>query len=209
MKTENIILCFCKQPDAGLVKSRLAQDLGDKNAAKIYRILLDKTLSNVHLTKIKTYLYCYPNTNHSVLRQYGTKFNFELRAQSNGDLGNKMYQAINHHLNENKNVVLIGTDCLEINSSYIKEAFNRLNTGNDIVLGPTEDGGYALIGLSKVDESIFENITWSTDQVFQYTQQKITNLGWKYATLSRVRDLDTLEDYRYFSTHEKYQYLFN
>ena len=186
MNNKNIIICFCKHPVSGLVKSRLAHGIGDENAAKTYRILLDETMRNVHLTKIETYLYCHPNSNHPVLKNYNTLYDFNLRSQSKGNLGNKMYQAIKNHLNKNENVVLIGTDCIEIDTNYLLEAFVKLEQGNDIVLGPTEDGGYALIGLSKVNMSIFEDIAWSTDQVFKRTVEKISDLHWKFTALSTV-----------------------
>ncbi len=209
MKSENILIYFCKHPEPGMVKSRLAKDLTEKKAARIYKILLKFVLHNTHQTGIKHYLYCYPNIDHSLLKQYGNEYDLELKNQANGDLGTKMYQAINGHLNENKNVVLIGTDCLELDINYIKQAFNLLNQDNDLVLGPTEDGGYALIGANKIKKEIFENISWSSNSVILETEQRISKLGWKHMLLPRVRDLDTVEDYRYFSTHNKYKHLFN
>ena len=192
-----------------MVKSRLAKDLTDENAAQIYKKLLEFVLQNTHQANIKSYLYCYPNIDHSALKQYGKEFNLELRNQATGDLGAKMHQAIKEHTNKNKNVVLIGTDCLELDINYIKHAFDVLNQDNDLVLGPTIDGGYALIGATKVNEEIFDNIPWSTNKVTLETEQRITKLGWKHMLLPKVRDLDTFEDYRYFSTQNKYKHLFN
>ena len=209
MNSENILICFCKHPDAGMVKSRLAKDLGNVHAAKIYNILLGDTLNNTCQANIKSFLYCYPNIRHPILEQYSENYKFELREQADGDLGMKMYQAIKTHLTTNKNIVLIGSDCIELDSDYIQQAFDQLENGNNIVLGPTEDGGYSLIGANKIDKTIFEGIEWSSDQVLKQTLLKITNLGWKYSRLPTVRDLDTLEDFQYFSTHKKYQHLFS
>jgi len=75
-------------------------------------------------------------------------------------------------------------------------------------LGPAIDGGYALIGASKIDKTIFQNISWSSDMVLKQTEEQIRSLGWKYYLLKPVRDLDHLEDYEYFSTHTKYRGLF-
>lgn len=208
MDKENIILCFCKHPEAGLVKSRLAKDLGDEHASVIYKTLLDETLNSVHQFGFKTFLYCYPDTNHPTLKQYRDKYSIILKKQSDGDLGTKMHHAIKDHLNENKNIVLIGTDCLEIDAAYIQQAFNQLNSGKEVVLGPTEDGGYALIGANKMDESIFQNIEWSSEKVLKQTVGKINELNLKYGELPIARDLDTYKDYQYFSTHEKYGHLF-
>ena len=208
MTDENIILCFCKHPEAGFVKSRLAKDLGDKHASVIYKTLLDETLNNVYLSGFKAFLYCYPDTNHQDLKQYGNRYSLTLKKQSDGDLGAKMYHAIKDHLNGNNNIVLIGTDCLELDAVYLQQAFNQLDSGKEIVLGPTEDGGYALIGANKIDVSIFQNIEWSSDKVLKQTVKIINELNLKYTELPMVRDLDIYNDYQYFSTHEKYSHLF-
>ena len=209
MNSKNIILCFCKHPEAGLVKSRLAEDIGNESAASIYNCLLNNTLSNVQLTAYKTYLYCYPNMNHPLLNKYAEKYNLELRKQSTGNLGDKMFRAIESHISFDNNIILIGTDCPEIDADYIQLAIDLLNQNNDVVLGPTEDGGYALIGANKIHKSIFEHVNWSTNQVFKQTTDNLISLGWKYTCLPKVRDLDVLQDFQYFSKHEKYKHLFN
>lgn len=208
MDNEDIILCFCKHPEAGLVKSRLAKDLGDDCASVIYKTLLEETLNNMSHSGFKTFLYCYPDTNHPTLKQYRDKYSIILKKQSDGDLGMKMYHAMMDHLIDNKNIILIGTDCLEIDAAYIQQAFNQLNSDKEIVLGPTEDGGYALIGANKIDASIFQDIEWSSEKVLRQTVEKINELNLKYSQLPIVRDLDTFKDYQYFSTHEKYCHLF-
>lgn len=208
MDNEDIILCFCKHPEAGLVKSRLAKDLGNEHASVIYKTLLDETLNNTSHSRFKTFLYCYPDTNHPTLKQYRDKYSIILKKQSDGDLGMKMYHAMMDHLIDNKNIILIGTDCLEIDAAYIQQAFNQLNSDKEIVLGPTEDGGYALIGANKIDASIFQDIEWSSEKVLRQTVEKINELNLKYSQLPIVRDLDTFKDYQYFSTHEKYCHLF-
>ena len=191
------------------MKTRLAEDIGDKNAVSIYSSLLMNTLNNAHISTGKTYLYCYPNVDHPVLKKYAEKYNLKMREQSTGNLGDKMFNAIDSHINFDKKVILIGTDCPEIDADYIQQAFNQLNQDNDIVLGPTEDGGYALIGANKINKSIFEKINWSTNQVLKQTIDNLTNLGWSYSCLSKVKDLDVLQDFQYFSNHEKYKHLFN
>ena len=208
MNKENIILCFCKHPDEGLVKSRLAKDLGTQRATEVYKILLNTTLQNISNSEFKTILYCHPNTNHPILEHYRDKYSLTLEKQCDGNLGIKMYQAIKNYLDEENNVVLIGSDCLEIDAIYIKKAFEKLNLGNDIALGPTKDGGYALIGVNKLNISIFQDISWSSNQVLQQTKEKAFKLNWSVSCLPIIRDLDLLDDYEYFSTHKKYRHLF-
>ncbi|QMU60739.1 MAG: DUF2064 domain-containing protein [Gammaproteobacteria bacterium] len=208
MNKENIIICFCKHPEPGLVKSRLAKDIGDKYAAEIYKLLLDETLKSIFNIGAEVYLYCYPNADHPILQQYKNKYGLTLKQQCDGDLGMKMFHAITNHLNGNNNVVLVGSDCLEINASYIQNTFESLNLGNEIVLGPAIDGGYALIGATNLNISIFQDIAWSSNEVLKQTVEKINELNWKYSCLNKVRDLDTLGDFQYFSTHNDYQDFF-
>jgi rSAM/selenodomain-associated transferase 1 len=208
MSKENIVLCFCKHPVSGRVKSRLAKDIGNDYAVEIYKVLLDECLKNISKLKYEVVLYCHPDTNHPVLRMYKDTYGLVLKNQSDGDLGMKMFHAINDNLVAKKNVVLIGSDCLELNASYINNAFEHLNSGFEIVLGPATDGGYALLGASKIDVSIFQNIAWSTNQVLHQTEEKIRSLNWNYKHLNKVRDLDTLADFQYFATHKEYQSFF-
>lgn len=208
MKKENIILCFCKHPTPGLVKSRLAKDIGNERAAEIYKLLLDEILKSISDLEAEVYLYCYPDVDHPILQQHKDKYKLTLEKQCDGDLGMKMFHAISSHLNKNSNVVLVGSDCLEINACYIQKAFESLNSGYEIVLGPAIDGGYVLIGANNINVSIFQNIAWSTNEVLKQTEEKINELDWKYYCLNKVRDLDTLEDFQYFATHHEYQKFF-
>ena len=65
---------------------------------------------------------------------------------------------------------------------------------HDVVLGPTMDGGYYLIGLRTPVPELFENIPWSTGQVYALTEQKVKMLGLSLKILPELRDLDTVED---------------
>ncbi len=211
---ENIVICFCKHPEPGMVKSRLAKTLGDRRAANIYKILLNKTLLNItqnnQATNSKIFLYCYPDIKHPFLSKLESNYPVTLKQQSDGDLGEKMFDAIKKHVTNNNSVVLIGTDCIEIDSTYIETAFDALKSGkNSIVLGPTYDGGYAMIGVNEINKSIFENINWSTDQVLEQTIAKLQNLEWPFTCLPKIRDIDRLDDYQYFSNHRKYRDIFN
>lgn len=208
MKKQNILICFCKHPEPGLVKSRLAKKIGPTQACIIYKKVFEQTLITLKETNICSHLYCFPNIHHDVLQQYSNKYDMPLARQADGNLGAKMFLAIRDHINIETSVVLIGTDCPEINANYLLQAFECLNSGYDIVLGPALDGGYALIGANKIDESIFNNVEWSTSGVLKQTIENISKLGWKHKCLTTVRDIDTIEDYEYFSSHEKYKNMF-
>jgi len=201
-------ICFCKHPEPGLVKSRLAKDIGDKKAASVYKILLENILANIAGHGFDVLLYGYPDSHHPILQKYAAKYSLSSHSQHGNNLGEKMWHAIDENLENYLNIVLIGSDCLYTDVNYINQAFELLDDGSNIVLGPSEDGGYALIGANKVDKAIFQDISWSTKDVFQQTKNKLTQLEWKYACLPIVRDLDTIEDYQYFKSHKKFMHLF-
>ncbi len=203
------VICFCKHPEANMVKSRLSAELDPVSAAKIYQIILEYVLQNICGHEFKVALYCYPDTRHPFLSYCRDKYNVSLYNQDGSDLGSRMLNAINIHLGPKQPVILIGSDCLEINANYINDAFLAFDKGHEIVLGPTLDGGYALIGANQIDESILTGITWSTGSVLQQTREKIKNLGWTFTCMPLIRDIDTLSDYQYFSAHKKFRHLFS
>ncbi len=203
------LICFCKYPNPGFVKSRLSKDVGNLQASNIYKIILEHTIQNICTNEFKVELYCYPNTEHSFFNYLKDKYKVSLHCQVGDDLGIRMCNAFNECLKNNLKVVLIGSDCVELTSAYIANAFQELGNGSNIVLGPTYDGGYALIGLYQVDKSLFKNISWSTDKVLEQTKECIIHNNWSCTFLHKIRDIDTISDYRYFCSHKTYSHLFS
>ena len=186
----------------------MAKDLGKEFAAAVYKVMLEHAVHTASLGDLEPALHCFPDTYHAFFEYCSKKYDVPLYKQQGGDLGARMFHAIRSHLKDGQAVVLIGSDCPELGLDYINEAFRLLNAGNDIVLGPTRDGGYALIGATRIDRLVFEGIAWSTDQVLERTLGRIKELRWKSSCLPEVRDVDTLEDYQYFLDHEDHQQLF-
>jgi hypothetical protein len=90
-------------------------------------------------------------------------------------------------------VVLIGTDCPDLNNQLISQAFDSLKS-HDLVLGPARDGGYYLIGLRRLIPELFAEITWSTAEVLSQTQSIAQNLELTIAYLPLLSDIDRPED---------------
>ena len=208
MRPEKTVLCFCKYPDPGMVKSRLAKDLGRESAAAVYKVLLEHTVQTISAGDHAFALHCFPDTHHAFFEHCSNKYHVPLSRQQGSNLGERMLHAIHSQLKDSHAVVLIGSDCPELGLDHINEAFRLLKAGNDIVLGPARDGGYALIGVTRIDSKVFKDISWSTDQVLQQTLSNIKMLQWESSCLPEVRDVDTLEDYQYFLDREDYHHLF-
>jgi rSAM/selenodomain-associated transferase 1 len=91
-------------------------------------------------------------------------------------------------------VVLIGTDCPALNPAYVECAFEALQEGVEVVLGPAEDGGYVLVGMRQPVPEMFSNISWGSGAVLEETVQRLQQLGLSYRLLETLWDVDTVDD---------------
>ena len=114
--------------------------------------------------------------------------------QKGNDLGERMKNAFAKGFNDGYNqIILIGSDLPDIKKSHIQSAFNALNS-YDTVFGPAEDGGYYLIGLSKMQKMVFSNKPWSTSKLLNETLRELEQQSTSFSTLETLNDIDTLED---------------
>jgi rSAM/selenodomain-associated transferase 1 len=157
----------------------------------IYKLLLEQTFQVTLPVLAEKKLY------YSEFVQNIDQFNdlvYEKHIQNGDGLGDKMYNAMKHSFGEwADKVVLIGSDCFELNSGIIEEAFKALEE-SDYVLGPAKDGGYYLIGMKALNLEIFQNKEWSTENVFLDTLLDIKNQEKSHYLLPTLSDVDTEED---------------
>ena len=111
-------------------------------------------------------------------------------AEHNGAYSSAFKNIFDEHY---ENIIIIGSDCFELTSEIISLSFSLLEK-NDVVIGPAKDGGYYLLGMKKMYPTIFENIPWSTSEVFNQTIQKIQLLNLNYELLPVLSDVDTVHD---------------
>ena len=167
---------FCKAPEPGRVKTRLARHIGDERAAELHRLLAWRCLSMLAQAQLATLeLWCAPTPFHPFFRQCESRIGVTLRAQGEGDLGVRMARAF--ALPAAAPTVVIGTDCPPLDARYVACALERLSQGAKTVLGPAEDGGYVLLGMHGADASrsrlLFRDIPWGTDQVLEETLRRL------------------------------------
>jgi uncharacterized protein len=190
------LIVFSKAPTPGQVKTRLTPTLSENDAARLHSHMLEQTIKMAIESKLTSVeLHCAPNTDHVFFAYLRKKYSIPLQPQIGTGLGERMFNALSNALNIHSSAVLIGTDCPEMQINYLQQAFDHLETErNDIVIGPVEDGGYVLIGATRIDKQVFEDIDWSTERVFTQSIEKINKLDWKYHKLDPIWDLDTAED---------------
>lgn len=191
MENTELLIIFVKNSILGKVKTRLAKDIGKKNALIIYQYLLEYTHFITQKLSCAKHLYYsdfIPKTDK------WTDSNYERKLQNGSDLGQRMMRAFEQGFEANyESILIIGSDNYEIIGELIEEGFKVLHD-NDFVIGPAKDGGYYLLGMKAFHPSIFENKNWSTDSVLKDTLQSIEELESSVHLLQVLNDIDTVDD---------------
>ncbi|MDB9708527.1 TIGR04282 family arsenosugar biosynthesis glycosyltransferase [Salibacteraceae bacterium] len=190
--TENDrLIIFVKNPEIGRVKTRLAKTIGDEQALSIYQKLLLYTKEITKgLNADKSVYY----SEHIDNNDLWDNMLFSKHLQRGDDLGERMQNAFADAFAQGKErVIIIGSDCLELETYMIKEAFAVLEN-NDVVLGPAKDGGYYMIGMTAFLPTLFEDKNWSTDDLLMDTILDLKKMNAKYYLLKTLNDIDTIED---------------
>jgi uncharacterized protein len=178
------IVIFAKAPVPGHAKTRLIPALGADGAAELARKMLDRTIEAALATGLRVELCGDPDPTG-----WYAGAPVPLHAQGPGDLGERLARAAQRVLAAGEPVMLIGTDCPDLDSVRLCEAARALER-YDAVIHPTLDGGYALLGLRGFHASIFAGIDWSTDRVAEQTLERLAALGWSLEIGERLQDVD-------------------
>ena len=195
------LLLLTKAPEPGKVKTRLAAFLGADAAADLYEKLVHDCLEmSMSADLCPVEIWCSPSTEHDIFQHCREHYHTDLQQQGPGDIGQRMSHAIKSAVQHAKHVVLIGADCPALSAADLEMAFKALQQGTDVVLGPAEDGGYYLIGMSNHHPRLFENIPWSTHSVLAATEVHLREQGLGWHSLPVHRDVDTAEDYAVYIT---------
>lgn len=196
---------MAKAPIPGQVKTRLIPALSAEAAARLHTALLRKTgREMLHANLCPVQLWCSPDTGHPEfvgLELLGAA----LKTQCRGDLGARMAYAARESLEKANQIIIIGTDCPALDPLYVENAIIALMNGNDAVVGPAEDGGYCLLGLTRTDGELFRNMPWGGAEVLNETRQRLEKLRWRWAELSPLWDIDRPEDLQRLKNMDKWQ----
>ncbi len=192
LKILETLIIFIKNPKLGKVKTRLAATVGDEKALSIYKQLLHFTQKLALSLKVNRALFY---SDELILDDDWSNDAFQKNVQEGNDLGERMKNAFQKVLQTNKKAIIIGSDCAELTSEILENAFEALEK-NNFVIGPAKDGGYYLIGMNYFEPSVFENIEWSTEEVLPKTLEKINSLGKNVFLLPALSDTDNEEDWK-------------
>lgn len=186
---------FAKYWQPGKVKTRLATSLGEHKAARIYEAFVAATIARLSAIECSRVL-AYSPAEAPIREKFEavSMCNWQLQPQSSGDLGERITAFFDGQFAAGaQRVLLLGTDSPNVPLVEVQEAFEHLKT-SDVVLGPTSDGGYYLVGAARETPPIFENISWSTSQVLPETVRRLDQAGISYTQLDVWYDVDELFD---------------
>lgn len=191
-RQRNLII-FIKNPEPGTVKTRLAKTIGNESALKVYHKLLNITRDVTKKVKCRRQLW------YSTFIDQDDSWSaadYEKKLQQGNSLGARMSYSFKQAFDNGAGrAVIIGSDCAALEPGHIEEAFLKLKD-HDLVIGPSRDGGYYLLGMSGFYPKLFEEKAWSTQSVFDDTVVQAQQLGLEVATLPKLNDIDTEEDLR-------------
>lgn len=188
---------FAQAPVPGRVKARLAAEVGPSTATEVYWRSGRQVVSTLLGAGYRTVVWYAPASEAGFVREWLDDLGrFELRPQGGGSLGGRLTAAFLRHFRDGADrVVIVGTDCPGIDRRLILDAFGALGAA-DVVMGPTLDGGYYLLGLRSPEPLLFHNISWTSGAVAAQTRTRAQALGLRVRTLRPLRDLDTERDAR-------------
>lgn len=208
---QEIVILYTKYPRPGHSKTRLIPALGSDGAAKLQKNMTAEMVAKLEQLqngRPVTIAIHFDGGTHEQMEQWlGNSHQF--CHQSDGDLGVRMAESISDYLGTFARIILVGSDCPGVNELTLCEALDALKK-NDLVIGPTFDGGYYLIGVQgsvKRNQlhTLFQDIKWSTNSVFTDTIKKAGQLRLSCHILPKLHDIDTPDDLRYIGYHSDAQ----
>lgn len=195
---KNGLIIFIKNPVLGTVKTRLAAELGDERALKIYLQLIRHTREVALSLSARRYLFYAQYIDH---QDDWLPEHFVKEVQPKGDLGHRMEMAFEKVLKEQEKAVIIGSDCASLSPGIVEEAFSVLDQ-HDVVIGPALDGGYYLLGMKALHPPLFRDMTWSNERVYSETINRIKAGNLSYGTVATLSDIDYAADWEKYGWKE-------
>jgi hypothetical protein len=192
------LVVFAKAPVAGQVKTRLFSTLTPEQATALYVCFLQDTFALMEAVQAEreelALVLCYAPADEIKAFEVADLDGCLLLAQRGEDLGARLRNCYDDLFEAGfHSIVILGADSPTLPDEFVLEAFARLQE-TPVVIGPTADGGYYLIGLTRACPALFANLAWSTTTVLAQTQARAAAAGLSWSLLPEWYDIDTPED---------------
>jgi rSAM/selenodomain-associated transferase 1 len=189
--TKSLLIIFVRNPVRGQVKTRLAATIGADKALDVYHLLLQRTFDVTRGLDAEKAVFF---SDTLVLPEGWKKGDYQQQVQQGRDLGERMSRAIaGGFANGYGHVGIIGSDCYELTTEILEEAY-RLLAEKELVIGPATDGGYYFLGMSRFVADLFAHKDWSTSAVLAQTLADAKRLHLQVALLPELTDVDEEKD---------------
>jgi rSAM/selenodomain-associated transferase 1 len=189
------VAIMAKAPRAGGVKTRLCPPLSPEEAAALYECFLRDKIAQVRaLAGADGVIAFTPDDARGVFEALAP--GFHLLAQRGADLGGRLLNSLAALLRDGRpGAIAVDSDTPTLPTEFLGEAVRLLSSAAiDVVVGPSEDGGYYLIGLRQPCPALFEEMPWSTPAVLPETLRRAEAKGLRVACLPPWFDVDTAHD---------------
>lgn len=164
MLADCTIIIMCKAPVAGRVKTRLMTEYSAEEAM-LWHCCMSKAVIHQAKRLFSRVIIAADQVDHP----FFTQFKLPVQAQGEGDLGERLHRLMQDVAHEGHYpLIFVGADSPHMPDARLQQAARELGN-HDVVIGPVEDGGYNLIGLSKPHQKLFHHIDWGTSSVYQQT----------------------------------------
>lgn len=201
IRLKTLLIIFVKAPDPGRVKTRLSPFIPKEAAAKLQAAFMRDILQSTRCLPCERALACAPTTEHSLFHQIKKEENLRLIPQKGADLGERMHHALKRGFSLGfKKVILLGCDAPTLPIAYIQEAIDHLDLKH-LVLGPSRDGGYYLLGATPPPPDLFFNIPWGTGTVLKDSLDRLSHTNDPCHLLPYWYDVDRPEDLSFLKRH--------
>ena len=187
------VAVLARRAEVGVGKTRLAATLGAERAFGVYRGLIRRTAAAVADSGLPATVCFAPAIGDEDVWPAG-RFGHAVQPAS-ADLGERIAAGLRSVLAEADAAIAIGTDCPELTPALLRRAAGLLRD-HDAVLGPSDDGGFYLLGVRDLDARLFDAVAWSGEQVAARVRSNVRALGWTLAELPTLADIDTEADLR-------------
>jgi rSAM/selenodomain-associated transferase 1 len=184
---------FLEAPRLGLVKPKLAEEIGERHALRLYRVMAARTLTAVRAAGLEAIVWFAPSDARPEM-EYWLGASWELRPQVEGDHGARLAAAAGA-VPRGHPWIAIGADCPALTGTVLREACSGLERAG-LVIGPSHGGAYYLIGGRTPLPDVFTAIPWGSDRVLTETRARLTRISAAWHELPTLREVETADDAR-------------
>ncbi|HEY2933916.1 MAG TPA: TIGR04282 family arsenosugar biosynthesis glycosyltransferase [Acidobacteriota bacterium] len=185
------IAVFCRTPIAGKVKTRLQPPLSPEQALLLHVACIEDVCAHLLPLRRDFDVFIFQSEPGKLPRACAA---FQGRLQQGTDLGERMLTAVTCLLEEqHPSVLLFGTDLPHLDAKNLYQALEWLSRV-EVVIGPSRDGGYYLLGLSSSLPFLFRRMVWGSDAVLAETLHRLKKHELTHYLMETCFDLDRADD---------------